>query len=78
MQGVYYRQSAKQRAIELQITGTVKNNHDGSVQVVATGNDEQLNELIAWCRIGPSKAIVENFFVEEIVSQTFSHFEIIH
>ena len=46
VQGVYFRQSTKAKAIELGITGEVKNNPDGTVHITATGTASKLNELI--------------------------------
>ncbi len=41
--GVFYRQSAREKAMELDITGTVQNNPDGSVTIIATGHAGQLD-----------------------------------
>ena len=60
VQGVWYRASAKEEADKLGITGWVKNEIDGSVTVVAEGDEEKLNEFIKWCWIGPVYAKVEN------------------
>jgi acylphosphatase len=76
VQGVNYRQIAKERAIELGITGTVKNLRDGSVHIIATGTKEQLNELINWCRKGTVRAVVENLEVKELPLQSFERFSI--
>jgi acylphosphatase len=43
----------------LGITGWVKNCPDGSVEIVAEGSMQQLQDLIAWCRSGPQGARVE-------------------
>lgn len=66
VQGVYYRQSTKETATALGITGEVKNLLDGSVYIVATGTKEQLDKLIAWCRQGPPKARVTGVEVQEL------------
>ena len=65
VQGVYYRQSAKQKALELGISGTVQNLRDGSVLLIATGATEQLNKLVDWCRQGPPAAKVTGVQVHE-------------
>lgn len=78
MQGVYYRQSARQKAIELGITGVVQNKADGSVYITATGKNEQLLQFIQWCEKGPVKAIVSQVITEPLVLQSFVSFEIIH
>ena len=49
MQGVYYRQSTKEKALELGISGIVKNLPNGNVQILATGTDDQLDQLVQWC-----------------------------
>jgi acylphosphatase len=76
VQGVYYRQSTRQKARELGITGVVKNNPDGSVSVLATGTGDQLNELLEWCKEGPPNAIVLEVQVEKLALQSFMDFRI--
>jgi acylphosphatase len=77
VQGVYYRQSTRKKAIEFGITGEVKNMPDGSVHVIATGSTEQLNKLMLWCKAGPSDAIVTDLKIEELPFLFFTGF-IIH
>jgi len=77
VQGVYYRQTTKAKAIELGITGEIKNKPDGSVHIIATGIEAQLNQLIEWCRKGPDMAIVTNVKVEKIPLKPFSGFNIV-
>ena len=48
VQGVYYRQSTKEKALELGIAGIVKNLPDGNVFILATGTGEQLDQLVQW------------------------------
>jgi acylphosphatase len=60
VQGVYFRASALQQAQELGLTGWVMNCPDGSVEVIAEGARAKLDELIDWCRLGPSGARVTN------------------
>lgn len=77
VQGVYYRQSAKAIATDLNITGEVKNKKDGSVHIIATGTATQLEQLIEWCNKGPERAIVTNVKVEKIPLQIFISFSIV-
>lgn len=77
VQGVFYRQSAKEKATELRITGTVKNLPVGDVEIVATGDREQLHNLITWCKKGPPKAVVTNVLMKELPLQLFSNFAIV-
>lgn len=77
VQGVYYRQSAKETAQQLNITGEVKNLKDGTVELTATGSKEQLDLLIEWCKHGPSRAIVKKILVQTIELKTFKDFSIV-
>ena len=77
VQGVYFRASAVAQAEDLGITGWVANSADGSVEVVAEGARERIEELIAWCRQGPSGAKVTNVEVRwEIATGEFTSFGI--
>jgi acylphosphatase len=76
VQGVFYRQSTKEKAKSLGIGGTVKNDNDGSVHIIATGSKEQLDELVQWCHRGPDKAKVEKVEVNELPLESFSSFTI--
>ena len=58
VQGVYYRASTVQQAANLGLTGWVRNCDDGSVEAVAEGPRAKVEELIAWCRVGPPGARV--------------------
>ena len=58
VQGVGFRQSCRQRAIDLGLCGWVRNLKDGSVEVQAEGGERALNELRLWCERGPSTASV--------------------
>lgn len=48
VQGVGFRYRTAMKAYELSLTGTVKNNDDGSVGVVAEGSAEAIDQLLAW------------------------------
>ena len=76
VQGVYFRNYTKTKATALGITGTIKNLPDGNVFIIATGEDYQLNDLIAYCKEGPPKAVVEEITKEDMGLQQFSDFEI--
>jgi acylphosphatase len=63
VQGVFYRASARDEAARLGLTGEVRNLPDGSVEAIAEGELEQLEEFIAWCRRGPPLAEVEEALI---------------
>jgi acylphosphatase len=64
VQGVFYRASARRQAAALGLDGFVRNRDDGSVEVVAEGEEAAVDELIAWCRLGPPGARVTDVEVE--------------
>lgn len=76
VQGVYYRQSTCRTALELGIKGWVKNCPDGSVELLATGTEQQLTALQEWCSRGPVRAVVESMEVQETDLQHFPDFVI--
>jgi len=77
VQGVYYRNAAKEEADKLDITGWVKYISEGRVEAMATGNDEQLKQFIQWCRRGPEKAIVKDVIITSLSPQQFNDFTVI-
>ena len=76
VQGVFYRQSTKEKAIAIGIKGIVRNEDDGSVKIIATASKEQLDKLIAWCRQGPPKARVDSVEVNEEAYRNFQGFSV--
>lgn len=59
VQGVFFRASAQREARRLGITGWVRNRADGSVEILAEGEEAGLRELVAFCSKGPSTARVD-------------------
>ena len=66
VQGVWYRASAKAKADELGIAGTVRNLPDGTVYIEATGPADQLEAFVIWCNDGPELARVDHVAVENL------------
>lgn len=58
VQGVGFRYQAKQKADELGISGYVRNNNEGGIDIEAEGEKETLEKFIVWCRRGPTYAQV--------------------
>ena len=59
VQGVYFRASAQREARRLGLTGWVKNRADGSVEVLAEGEEDQVKDFLSWAQHGPSTARVD-------------------
>ena len=45
VQGVYFRASTKDKAVELGLTGEVRNMEDESVEVLVAGEDQKVEQL---------------------------------
>lgn len=60
VQGVYFRAAAQREARRLGVTGWVRNRNDGSVEMVAEGDEDAVKELASWANHGPSAARVDN------------------
>ena len=58
VQGVFYRASAQNKARGLGLRGYARNLEDGAVEIVAEGEEQSVERLVAWCRVGPPAARV--------------------
>jgi acylphosphatase len=65
VQGVGFRWFVEREAHLLGIAGWVRNNHDGSVEVLAQGTRDQLAGLHSRLREGPRAARVDSVEVED-------------
>lgn len=77
VQGVNFRYYTRQQARRLLLTGWVRNRVDGSVEVIAEGKREALEQLLDFLRTGPPSARVEGVEVTwSDAAGEFSTFEI--
>ncbi len=74
VQGVFYRASARERALELGVVGYARNQPDGSVEVLASGSDAALDALQRWLQQGPPAARVERVTREDQAEQSLHGF----
>jgi acylphosphatase len=58
VQGVGFRQYTSERATSQGLNGFVRNQWDGTVEVVAEGPETDINEFLAWLHTGPPFARV--------------------
>ena len=65
VQGVFFRATARVQAEMLGLTGKVRNNPDGSVEIFAEGSQNALVCFMEWCHYGPPAARVDRVIVEE-------------
>ncbi|RDI96456.1 acylphosphatase [Meiothermus sp. QL-1] len=64
VQGVGYRYFARQKALELGLSGYAENLTDGRVEVVAEGEEAHLELFLHHLRQGPREARVEGLEVQ--------------
>ena len=64
VQGVGFRYSMCREACRLRVAGWVRNCSDGSVEALAVGDDQPLQQLIEWTRHGPPGARVDSLQIE--------------
>jgi len=63
VQGVYYRGWTMQTALELGLTGWVRNRFDGRVEAVFAGEASAVSEMLAACELGPPDADVTDVHI---------------
>ena len=66
VQGVAYRYYTELKATELNLDGSVQNIEDGSVHIIATGDDGSIDSLIEWCSRGSPASKVTEVAVKEV------------
>ncbi len=79
VQGVNFRADTQREAERLDIRGWVRNNLDGTVEVVAEGPRPSLERLAAFLRQGPPTASVETVDLDwHEATGEFDYFRIRH
>jgi len=66
VQGVFFRDSTRQKANELNLKGGVRNLRDGRVEVLVSGEDTVIQSLIKWLKNGPKYAKVSTIEVIDL------------
>ncbi|WP_435947791.1 acylphosphatase [Dryocola sp. BD586] len=65
VQGVGFRYSTQHEAQKLGLTGYVRNMDDGSVEVLACGESQRVEQLVDWLKAGgPRSARVDKVLTE--------------
>lgn len=74
VQGVFFRASTRDVAVQLSLSGYAKNLSDGSVEVIACGRSEAIDKLAAWLLDGPRMASVSRVEAEALPYRQVSGF----
>jgi acylphosphatase len=65
VQGVFFRDSLRQRARSHGVAGWACNRSDGAVEAVFEGRPEDVERLVEFARTGPRQAEVEDVEISE-------------
>lgn len=65
VQGVWFRQTCRDRARAVGVRGWVRNLADGRVEAVFEGAPDAVDAMVAWCATGPPRAVVTGVEVQE-------------
>ena len=76
VQGVYFRVSSQQKAIDYGLSGYAKNLADGSVEVFLSGEEENVEKMLAWLKEGPEQAEVSEMKQKQVDWQAHGFFSI--
>ena len=60
VQGVFFRESMRQEAARLGISGWVRNTRDGTVEAVVQGSADAVESITRWAHRGPEDARVQS------------------
>lgn len=66
VQGVWFRESCRNEAARLGVSGWVRNREDGRVELMAEGSEPAVAALVSWARVGPPRADVLEVAVEYV------------
>lgn len=76
VQGVFFRDSARERARAHAVSGWVRNREDGGVEAVLEGPRQAVERVMRFLETGPPRASVEHVEVEEEAPEGLSGFEV--
>jgi acylphosphatase len=65
VQGVFFRDATRQRAVAYGVDGWIRNRPDGSVEALLEGPADAVDRIVAFCRTGPAAARVERIEIED-------------
>lgn len=76
VQGVFFRDSVRERARAHGVAGWICNRSDGTVEAVLEGRSDNVERVVRFCRIGPRQAHVDGVEVQEEAPEGLSGFDI--
>ncbi|MDQ6749734.1 MAG: acylphosphatase [Actinomycetota bacterium] len=76
VQGVFFRDSTREHAQAEGVAGWVGNRSDGAVEAVFEGAPDAVEDLVEFCRSGPSSADVEDVEVNDESPEGLEGFQV--
>ena len=76
VQGVFFRDTARQRARQHGVGGWIRNRPDGAVEAVFEGDPAAIERLVAFMREGPRGAQVDELEVVDEEPEGLVQFEL--
>ena len=76
VQGVFFRVSSQQKAIDYGLSGYARNLADGDVEVFLSGEEENVEKMLSWLKHGPEQAEVSEMQQKQVDWQEHSFFSI--
>jgi acylphosphatase len=76
VQGVFFRDTARQKAQDARVSGWVRNRGDGAVEAVFEGEDDRVQRVIEFMRSGPDQAKVSDVEIVEEQPEGIDGFDI--
>jgi acylphosphatase len=76
VQGVFFRQETYERATKLGLAGWVRNNPDGRVEAVFEGPEDDVRQMVEWCRAGTPLSDVDNVETQDEEPEGLSGFRV--
>jgi acylphosphatase len=76
VQGVFFRDSTRERAQSRGVAGWVRNRPDGAVEAVFEGDPEAVESMVRFTSEGPGRADVNDVEVSEEEPEGLSDFDV--
>jgi len=76
VQGVYFRASSQQQAIDYSLSGYARNLADGDVEVLLCGQQANIDKMLVWLSHGPEQAEVSAIQSKQVPWQEHNFFSI--
>ena len=76
VQGVFFRDSTRERAEGLGVAGWVRNRDDGAVEAAFEGPPGAVEQLVEFCRSGPERARVDGVEVRDEAAEDATGFSV--